>query len=170
MTETGTQLTLESITAQNDSLIEAESAFLASAEAYLKASRGKLTAISWNWENVTFGGYAQSFFDLTLHLEGGVDFYLGEQHALDERAELLDQLLHVLDYSEEAEEQAIAQHSEDANAVATKLLSELTGISVDEVAPYLHLAFAWLNRNEQRDGRTRMDLIEQTCEPLAEAA
>ena len=158
MTEETSVPTLEAVTAMNDAIAMAEDKFLAAAESYLKANRGKLKAIQWNWENVVFKGYAQNFFDLTLIMDNGLEFFLGEQQAVDERAELLDQLLAALDIHGEAEDAIITRYEADAEATVLTLLSQLTGIAESEVVGYLHTMFAWLSRNNQRDGRVRMNL------------
>lgn len=170
MTATNTTLTATGILELNDALESAQSSFLANAEAFLKSGSGKITALAWNWENVIFSGYASNFFDITLHLESGKTFFLGEQNRLDERAEMLDELFHVLDYSEADEEALIAEYNEDAEAIATNLLGELTGMDGADAVEYLQVAFAWLFRNEQRDGRVRMDLKERTEDELPVAA
>ena len=95
---------------------------------------------------------------------------MGEQNRLDERAEILDELFHALDYSEVDEEALIAEYNEDAEAIATKLLGELMGMDGADAVAYLQVAFAWLYRNEQRDGRVRMDLKDQQQDELPVAA
>ena len=170
MTATNTKLTATGILELNDALEAAQASFLANAEAFLKSGSGKISAFTWNWENVIFSGYASNFFDITLHLENGETFYVGEQNRLDERAEILDELFHALDYSEVDEEALIAEYNEDAEAIATKLLGELMGMDGADAVAYLQVAFAWLYRNEQRDGRVRMDLKDQQQDELPVAA